>query len=348
MRFKIAVKDALWLAGAGTVAGAGAAVLTHFGNPVDGGISIACFSRDIAGALGFHQVLEFSYLRPEIVAIIFGALLAALFTGGFRPSGGSSSVLRFFIGMICSFGIFAFVGCPMRTGLRLAGGDPAALAGLAGLIAGIGIGSVFLANGFTLGRSTPTSRTSGLAFPFVAALLLVLLLVHPFFISLSHQRHAPLFASLAAGAILGIAGQRTKLCFIGGFRNLFLIGDLTLLTGFVFLVLSALVANVLLGQVHMGVHIIGSGDFIWSFIALTVVGLASAFLGGCPFRQLVLASQGNTDGAMGIMGIMAGAAVSYNYYLAYMADALDKNGKIAVVSGLLLLLLIGILHTKKT
>ncbi len=348
MRLKIARSDTLWVAAAGTFAGAGAAVLTYFGNPVDGGISIACFSRDIAGALGFHQVIEFSYLRPEIIAIAFGAALAAVVKGGFQPAGGSSTLLRFFIGMICSFGIFAFIGCPMRVGLRLAGGDPAALAGIAGLAAGIGIGTIFLANGFSLGKSAITSRTNGLAFHFFLAVLFILLIVKPAFITLSHQRHAPLIASLAAGGVLGILGQRTKLCFIGGFRNAFLIGDLTLLTGFVFLVISALVTNVLLGQEHMGIHIIGSADIVWSFLALTVVGLASTFLGGCPFRQLILAAQGNTDSAISILGLMAGAAISYNYYFAFMADSLDRNGKMAVIAGLLVLFIIGVYNRKKT
>jgi len=128
---------------------------------------------------------------------------------------------------------------------------------------------------------------------------------------------------------------------------MFLIGDLTLLMGFIFLFLSAIVTNVLLGQEHLGVHIIGSADVLWSFLALTVVGLASTFLGGCPFRQLILSAQGNTDGAMSIMGIMAGAALSYNYYLAFMADSLDLNGKVAVIAGLAVLLIIGFFNTKK-
>jgi YedE family putative selenium metabolism protein len=159
---------------------------------------------------------------------------------------------------------------------------------------------------------------------------------------------ATALAPLAVGAVLGVAGQRSKLCFIGGFRNMFLIGDMTLLMGFVFLMISALSANVFLGQEHFGIHIIGSGDAVWSFLALTVVGLASTFLGGCPFRQLILSSQGNTDSVMSIMGIVAGAAISYNYYLAYMADALDRNGKAVILSGLLVLLIIGVFNTKKT
>jgi len=346
MRIKIAPRDAVWVGAAGAFAGAGAAILTYLGNPVDGGISIACFTRDIAGALGFHQVLEFSYLRPEIIAIAFGAMLASFIKGGFRASGGSSTLLRFFIGMICSFGIFAFIGCPMRVGLRLAGGDPAALAGLAGLTAGVAIGSHFLAQGFTLGRSNTASLANGLAFQFFLALLFILLIAKPAFISLSHQRHAPLIASLAIGGMLGIAGQRTKLCFIGGLRNMFLIGDSTLLMGFVFLILSAFVTNVLLGQAHIGVHIIGSADVLWSFLALTVVGLASTFLGGCPFRQLILAAQGNTDSAVSILGLLTGAALSYNYYFAFMADSLDRNGKMAVIGGLLVLFIVGIFNRR--
>jgi YedE family putative selenium metabolism protein len=348
MRLKIVLNDALWVAGAGATAGAGAAVLTSLGNPVDGGISIACFSRDMAGALGFHQVIEFSYLRPELIAIVFGAVLAAAVKGAFQPSGGSSTMLRFFIGMICSFGVFAFIGCPMRVGLRLAGGDPAAFAGLAGLIAGSGIGTLFLAKGFTLGKTSAVSRMNGLVFHCILALLFVFLITRPSFITLSRQRHAPLIASLAIGGLLGIAGQRTKLCFTGGFRNMFLIGDTTLLMGFVFLVLSAFLTNLALGQEHMGIHLIGSADVIWSFLALTVVGIASTFLGGCPFRQLILAAQGNTDSAITIMGIMAGAAISYNYYLAFMADSLDRNGKAAVLGGLIILIVIGLLNLKKT
>jgi YedE family putative selenium metabolism protein len=348
VRIKIALADAAWAAGAGTIAGTGSALLTKQGNPIDGGISIACFCRDIAGALGLHQTLEFSYLRPELAAIVLAAGATAIIKKNFQPCGGSSTVLRFFIGIIMAFGIFAFIGCPMRTGLRLAGGDPSALAGLAGLIAGAGLGTLFLAGGFSLGKTTQTTRTSGLVFHAVFTFVLLLLLVKPAFIMLSNQRHAPLIASLAVGAILGIAGQRSKLCFIGGFRNAFLIGDFTLLMGFIFLVLSALVTNLALGQSHFGVHLIGSNDFLWSFLATCVVGLASVFLGGCPFRQLILASQGNGDSAMTIAGIMAGAAIAYNLDLAFIAESLDPGGKAAVTGGLAVLLIVGFLNMKKS
>ncbi|MBN1128007.1 MAG: hypothetical protein JXA71_03425, partial [Chitinispirillaceae bacterium] len=101
------------------------------------------------------------------------------------------------------------------------------------------------------------------------------------------------------------------------------------------------------GQAHWGVHIIGSSDTIWSFLALSVVGIASVFLGGCPFRQLVLAGQGSGDAAMALVGMAAGAAISYNYGLAFSAGSLDIAGKIAVLGGLGVLLVIGLFPTHK-
>lgn len=347
MGIKISSNDAAWVGAAGVVAGVGSALLTRLGNPVDGGISIACFCRDIAGALGLHQTIEFSYLRPEIPAIIMGATIAAFVKGGFSPSGGSSPVVRFFIGMMLSIAVFTFIGCPMRVGLRLAGGDPGVLGGLAGLVAGSGIGTIFLVKGFSLGRSRSVSRYAGLAFHAAAIILLVLLLAAPAFITLSRGRHAPLVVSLAIGAVVGILAQRSKLCFTGGFRNAFLIGDVTLLTGFFALVLSAGAANLLLGQAHFGIHYIGSSDFLWGFLALCAVGIASVFLGGCPFRQLIMAAQGNIDSAMSIAGITAGAAIAYNFDLAFTAGSLDLNGKIAVALILAVLTGIGFLNLKK-
>ena len=187
-----------------------------------------------------------------------------------------------------------------------------------------------------------------MVFHAVFIIVLLLLLAKPAFITLSNQRHAPLVASLAVGAVLGIAGQRSKLCFVGGFRNAFLIGDFTLLMGFVFLVLSALATNLAVGQVHFGVHLIGSDDSLWSFLALCVVGMASVFLGGCPFRQIILASQGNSDSAMTVAGIMAGAAIAYNLDLAFTAGSLDLAGKTTVAAGLAALFIIGFLNMKKT
>ena len=50
---------------AGLVIGIFAAVLQKLGNPPNMGVCVACFERDIAGALGFHRLSVTQYIRPE-------------------------------------------------------------------------------------------------------------------------------------------------------------------------------------------------------------------------------------------------------------------------------------------
>ena len=51
----------------GVIVGIAALVLTAFGNPANMGFCIACFLRDIAGALKLHSAGIVQYVRPEIV-----------------------------------------------------------------------------------------------------------------------------------------------------------------------------------------------------------------------------------------------------------------------------------------
>jgi uncharacterized protein len=44
-----------------------APILVKLGNPGNMGICVACFSRDIAGALGLHRAATVQYIRPEII-----------------------------------------------------------------------------------------------------------------------------------------------------------------------------------------------------------------------------------------------------------------------------------------
>ena len=62
----------------GLAVGAAAVVLSALGNPKNMGFCIACFERDIAGALKFHTAGVVQYFRPEIVGIVIGAMLMAM------------------------------------------------------------------------------------------------------------------------------------------------------------------------------------------------------------------------------------------------------------------------------
>lgn len=89
---------------AGAVLGLGAVLLTLSGNPGNMGICIACFERDIAGALGLHGTAAVQYMRPEVIGIVLGALIAAICSGEFSSRGGSSPMTRFLLGMCMMVG----------------------------------------------------------------------------------------------------------------------------------------------------------------------------------------------------------------------------------------------------
>src|SRR6056297_1781826 len=127
----------------GTVIGILAALLQKLGNPGNMGICVACFERDIAGAVGMHRASVVQYMRPEIIGFVLGSLGAALATKDYRPRTGSAPVVRFILGVFAMIGALVFLGCPWRALLRLAGGDLNAIAGLAGLITGIWVATLF-------------------------------------------------------------------------------------------------------------------------------------------------------------------------------------------------------------
>jgi YedE family putative selenium metabolism protein len=135
---------------AGFVVGVLAALMSIFGNPANMGVCVACFYRDITGALGFHRAEIVQYLRPEIMGIAIGAFISALLYGDYRVRGGSNSLIRFFLGMFFMIGALVFLGCPVRAILRLAGGDLNGITGLLGVVVGAVIGIYFLKRGSSL------------------------------------------------------------------------------------------------------------------------------------------------------------------------------------------------------
>ena len=63
---------------AGAVVGLAAVVLTHLGNPANMGFCIACFLRDITGAVGMHSAAKVQYVRPEIIGLVLGAFIMSV------------------------------------------------------------------------------------------------------------------------------------------------------------------------------------------------------------------------------------------------------------------------------
>ena len=156
---------------AGAVVGLAAVVLTHLGNPANMGFCIACFLRDITGAVGMHSAAKVQYVRPEIIGLVLGAFIMSVATKEFRAKAGSSPATRFVLGAFVMIGALAFLGCPLRMVLRIGGGDLNAVVGLAGFTLGIFIGIQFLKRGFSLKRAYPVGKGEGGVLPLTAEYL---------------------------------------------------------------------------------------------------------------------------------------------------------------------------------
>lgn len=350
-------KDKRNLIIAGVVIGIISVALVLFGNPGNMGFCIACFLRDISGAVKLHTAAVVQYVRPEVIGLILGSFLISVLKGEFKPKGGSAPVTRFFIAFMVMIGALVFLGCPFRMVLRLAAGDLNALIGLFGFASGIAIGCYFLTKGFSLGRARPQTRAEGVVLPATTVILFVLFLAIPAIFAFSSKgpgsMHAPIFISLAAGLAVGYMAQRTRMCMVGGIRDVLLVQDWTLLGGFSAIFLSALVMNIATGKFNLGFsgQPIAHSQHIWNFLGMLVVGLGSLMLGGCPLRQLVLAGEGNTDSAVSVLGLVAGAAFAHNFSLAssaYSADSVGGPsiyGKVAVIGAIAILLTIAAINT---
>ncbi len=332
----------------GAVIGIIGVLLVYFGNAMNYGICVACFIRDIAGGLGLHRAEVVQYLRPEVPGFILGAFLVALFSGEFRARGGSSSLVRFFLGFMVMVGALIFLGCPLRMVLRLSAGDLNALVGLGGFIAGIYIGILFLRKGFSLGRYHNIPSVNGYVMPVLAIILVVFVLVRPAYIHFSEagpgSMYAPVLVSLMAGLIVGFLVQRSRLCMAGGIRDLILIKDSHLFLGILSLFVLALIGNLAFGYFNLGFadQPIAHSDGLWNFIGMMIVGLGSILLGGCPLRQVIMGSEGDSDSAFSFFGMLVGAAFMHNFGLAASPAGVTINGKIAGVIALVTLLAIAL------
>ena len=346
---------------AGIIIGIIASVLVLFGNPANMGFCIACFLRDTSGALGLHSAPPVQYIRPEIIGIVLGSCALSLTAKEFNPRGGSSPMTRFVLGFFVMIGCLMFLGCPFRMIVRMAGGDLNAVVGFVGFAAGILTGVFFLNKGYSLKRTYKLPAAEGSILPIVEIVLLVLLVLAPAFIHFTEAgggpgaKHAPIIISLIAGAVVGALAQRTRLCMVGGIRDAVLFREFKLIIGFVAILVSALVCNLILTGVTDGSFFklafaeqpVAHTDGLWNALGMYLVGFGCVLLGGCPLRQLVLSGEGNTDSAVTVVGLMVGAAFCHNFGLASSGNGPTANGKIAVLVGIVVVAVIAWVNTFK-
>jgi uncharacterized protein len=333
-----------------------ASLLQYWGNPPNMGICVACFERDIAGALGLHRAAVVQYMRPEIIGFVLGSFVSAYIFKEFRSRLGSAPIVRFVLGVFAMIGALVFLGCPWRALLRLAGGDGNAILGLLGLTVGIWIGTLFLRNGYNLGRTHKTHTSAGWIMPLIMLGFLVIMLFSPHVAGENQSRllfyslegpgsmYAPLAVSLVIGLAIGFLAQKSRFCTMGAIRDLILFKQTHLFGGLVALVVAAFLTNLVIGQFNPGFvgQPVAHNMHFWNFAGMGLAGLAFALAGGCPGRQLFLSGEGDGDASIFVIGMIVGAGIAHNFGLASSPAGATTAGIASLVVGFAVCILFGL------
>ena len=147
----------------------------------------------------------------------------------------------------------------------------------------------------------------------------------------------------------------------GGVRDTLMLKDPHLLWGSVAIFVVVLVGNLIMGNFTAFSFLsqpIAHSNHIWNLLGMVIVGWGSVLLGGCPLRQLIMAAQGNGDSAVTVFGMIVGAALAHNFGLAGNPDSkneagqlvvggISTAGKVAVIVGLVVLLVIALWNMPK-
>lgn len=322
----------------GVIAGLGAVLLAVKGNPGNMAFCIACFIRDQAGAMKLHTAGVVQYFRPEIVGLVVGAFIISLATKEFKPTAGSSPVIRFVLGAVMMVGALVFLGCPLRMLIRMAAGDISSYVGFIGFVGGILTGTLFLKKGFSLGRNYSVPKMNGYVLPLGLIVLFVLSITTTGLFAVSEKgpgsMYAPWIIALLVGLAVGAIAQKTRMCFGGSLRDVFLLKDFSLLSIIVGIFLSIFVYNVASAKFHfVEFGPVAHAQATWNILGMYIVGFAAVLLGGCPLRQLILADTGSGDSVITVFGMYFGAALAHNFKLASGPASKATEAAAAAIGG---------------
>ena len=194
--------------------------------------------------------------------------------------------------------------------------------------------------------------------------LLILFIAVPTLFKLSEEgpgsKHAPFFIALVIALVVGALAQKSRMCMVGGLRDTMMFKDMHLLWGFIAIFVTVLIGNLIGGSFKLGFtsQPVAHSSHVWNFLGMLLAGWGSVLLGGCPLRQLILAAQGNGDSAVTVFGMIVGAALAHNFGLAGNPDSkneagqlvvggISTAGKVAVIVGLVVLLVIAMWNMPK-
>jgi YedE family putative selenium metabolism protein len=157
--------------------------------------------------------------------------------------------------------------------------------------------------------------------------------------------------ALIVGTGLGALAQRSRFCITGSIRNFMLMGlRVPALWGLLAFVVAALAVNLLSGRFNLGLYGQPGAhlEYLWSFLGMGLVGWISVLIGGCPFRQLIKAGEGDADAGLVVIGMFIGGALAQSWGIAATASGVSLYGKVSVLMGLVFVVLGSIIFRERT
>jgi len=108
-----------------------------------------------------------------------------------------------------------------------------------------------------------------------------------------------------------------------------------MLWGFIAFLVAAVGLSVVSGKFNPGfygqpgAHL----EHFWSFLGMALAGWISVLIGGCPFRQLIKAGEGDADAGLVVVGMFIGGALVQSWGIAATAAGVSLYGKAAILVG---------------
>ncbi len=136
--------------------------------------------------------------------------------------------------------------------------------------------------------------------------------------------------TLMLGLLIGYLAQRSGYCSIGGFRDFYLFRHTRLLSGYITLILASFVGYLFFWFITPAAMdgffwantnglftaipgapggLSPAAYFLFAIIPGFFIGLICVYLGGCPIRQTVMASEGNYKAAWFFVGMAIGSII---------------------------------------
>ncbi len=140
-------------------------------------------------------------------------------------------------------------------------------------------------------------------------------------------------ASLMLGLIIGYLGQRSRLCYIAGYRDFLMARDTTILKGVLGTIIGAVVGFTLFGELGGVVPgfpmllstsgLASKATWLWTIVGGLGVGIVGVLSGGCPFRMHVQAFEGKKTYWVYLLGFYAGL-IFYNLVTAPWVQSITR------------------------